>query len=144
MSFVEVADTRVSRLHCCICLQAPTEAGAKPRAVIEDHSSNGTYVNDVRMEQGEVVVLQPGDKVSLVRCVTPWLERYFTFWEGTAASPSGQVWLFGGHVIVMSLINPVDRYVYIPGWAFPAGGIFILCLMHVDLASFIHLHHYHH
>lgn len=82
MSFVEVADTRVSRLHCCIHLRASTEAGAVGQAVLEDHSSNGTYVNDERVQQGQAVGLQSGDRISLVRSVTPWVERCFTFWEG--------------------------------------------------------------
>ena len=85
MSFVEVADTRVSRLHCCILLQTITEGG-EAKAILVDHSSNGTYVNDVRVQPGESVVLQPGDKIALVQCVNPWLERCFTFWEGTPPS----------------------------------------------------------
>ena len=83
MSFVEVSDTRVSRLHCVIKLAAPTDSSTAPQAVLEDHSSNGTYVDDVRVKQGEPMVLTSGSKVSLVRSVTPWVERCFTFWEGT-------------------------------------------------------------
>ena len=82
MSFVEVADTRVSRVHCCIHLRASSEAGAAGQAVLEDRSSNGTYVNDERVQPGQSVGLQSGDKVSLVRSVSPWVERCFTFWEG--------------------------------------------------------------
>ncbi|KAL0025671.1 hypothetical protein WJX77_003216 [Trebouxia sp. C0004] len=82
MSFVEVSDTRVSRLHCVIKLAAPTDTSTAPQAMLEDHSSNGTYVDDVRVEQGEPMVLTSGCKVSLVRSVTPWVERCFTFWEG--------------------------------------------------------------
>ena len=85
MSFVEVSDTRVSRLHCVIKLEAPTDASTAPQALLEDHSSNGTYVDDVRVRQGEAVVLSSGSKVSLVRSVTPWVERCFTFWEGMLA-----------------------------------------------------------
>lgn len=85
MSFVEVADARVSRLHCCIRPQPLAEPRLKLPVVIEDHSSNGTYVNGVRMQPGQSVVMQSGDKVSLVRCVHPWVERSFTFWEGNAA-----------------------------------------------------------
>lgn len=83
MSFVEVSDTRVSRLHCVIKLAAPTDSSTAPQAMLEDHSSNGTYVDDVRVKQGEPMVLSSGSKVSLVRSVTPWVERCFTFWEGT-------------------------------------------------------------
>ncbi|DBA73902.1 TPA: hypothetical protein ACH3X2_009553 [Trebouxia sp. C0005] len=82
MSFVEVSDTRVSRLHCVIKLAAPTDSSSSPQAMLEDHSSNGTYVDDVRVKQGEPMVLTSGSKVSLVRSVTPWVERCFTFWEG--------------------------------------------------------------
>jgi len=83
MSFVELSDTRVSRLHCIIKLAAPTDSSTAPQAMLEDHSSNGTYVDDVRVKQGEPMVLSSGSKVSLVRSVTPWVERCFTFWEGT-------------------------------------------------------------
>jgi len=83
MSFVEVSDTRVSRLHCVIKLAAPTDSSTAPQAMLEDHSSNGTYVDDVRVKQGEPMALTSGSKVSLVRSVTPWVERCFTFWEGT-------------------------------------------------------------
>ena len=102
MSFVEVADTRVSRLHCCIHLRASTEAGAAGQAVLEDHSSNGTYVNDERVQQGHTVGLQSGDKVSLVRSVSPWVERCFTFWEG-------EDWLYcraGGELAVLCHAMP--------------------------------------
>ena len=85
MSFVEVTDTRVSRLHCCIRPQALAEPSLRLQVVIEDYSSNGTYVNGVRMQSGTSVVMHSGDKVSLVCCVNPWVERYFTFWEGNAA-----------------------------------------------------------
>ena len=83
MSFVEVGDTRVSRLHCTIRLQAPRGLTTTPlQAVLQDHSSNGTYIDDERVKPGVAVALQSGSRVSLVRSVTPWLERGFTFWEG--------------------------------------------------------------
>lgn len=83
MSFVEVADTRVSRLHCTIRLQAPTGSSSGAlQAVLQDHSSNGTYINEERVQAGQAVPLHSGSKVSLVRSVTPWVERGFTFWEG--------------------------------------------------------------
>ena len=82
MSFVEVCDTRVSRLHCTIRLEAPPGSSAGLQAVLEDHSSNGTYINDEKVQKGEAVPLSSGSKVSLVRSVTPWVERCFTFWEG--------------------------------------------------------------
>ena len=88
MSFVEVADTRVSRLHCVIKLAAPTDCAQALQAFLEDHSSNGTYVDDVKVKSGESVPLSSGCKVSLVRSVTPWVERCFTFWEGMPTSGS--------------------------------------------------------
>lgn len=87
MSFVEVADTRVSRLHCTIRLQAPTDSSSTAlQVVLQDHSSNGTYVDDERVKAGQAVPLHSGSKVSLVRSVTPWVERCFTFWEGQPAT----------------------------------------------------------
>ena len=88
MSFVEVADTRVSRLHCVIKLAAPADCAQALQAFLEDHSSNGTYVDDVKVKSGESVPLSSGCKVSLVRSVTPWVERCFTFWEGMPTSGS--------------------------------------------------------
>ena len=86
MSFVEVADTRVSRLHCTIRLQAHTDSSSTAmQVVLQDHSSNGTYVDDERVKAGQAVPLHNGSKVSLVRSVTPWVERCFTFWEGQPA-----------------------------------------------------------
>ncbi|KAL3137014.1 hypothetical protein ABBQ32_006605 [Trebouxia sp. C0010 RCD-2024] len=83
MSFVEVGDTRVSRLHCTIRLQAPRGSASTPlQAVLQDHSSNGTYIDDERVKPGVAVPLHSGSRVSLVRSVTPWVERGFTFWEG--------------------------------------------------------------
>ena len=85
VSFVEVADNRVSRLHCSIQLQACTEAEGGSQAVLEDHSSNGKYVNDTKVKPGEAVRLQSGDKIWLVRSISPWAQLGFTFWEGAPA-----------------------------------------------------------
>ena len=74
-----MADTWVSRLHCSIRLQACT---AGSQAVLKDHSSNGTYVNGTRVKAGETVCLQSGDKICLVRSMSPWAELGFTFLEG--------------------------------------------------------------
>ena len=60
MSFVEVADARVSRLHCCIRLQPLAEPSLSLAPVVEDHSSNGTYVNRVRLQSGQGVMVQSG------------------------------------------------------------------------------------
>ena len=43
-TFLEVQDTRISRVHCAIRLQAQ-RGGGLLQPCLEDHSSNGTYVN---------------------------------------------------------------------------------------------------
>lgn len=92
MSFVEVGDTRVSRLHCTIRLQAPRGSASTPlQAVLQDHSSNGTYIDDERVKPGVAVPLHSGSRVSLVRSVTPWVERGFTFWEGQPENAKAKI-----------------------------------------------------
>lgn len=48
LGFVEVADGRVSRLHCIISL-GPSGG----QAVLEDCSSNGTFLNHRKLAKGE-------------------------------------------------------------------------------------------
>lgn len=48
LGFVEVADGRVSRLHCIISLG---HAGASP--LLEDCSSNGTFLNHRKLAKAE-------------------------------------------------------------------------------------------
>lgn len=108
MSFVEVSDTRVSRLHCVIKLAAPTDSSTAPQAVLEDHSSNGTYVDDVRVKQGEPMVLSSGSKVSLVRSVTPWVERCFTFWEGTQPASCCFAHVFMNLTVRAESVQPIS------------------------------------
>lgn len=48
LGFVEVADGRVSRLHCIISLGP---AGSQP--LLEDGSSNGTFLNHRKLAKGE-------------------------------------------------------------------------------------------
>ena len=110
MSFVEVTDTRVSRLHCTIRLEAPSDVHTGLQAVLEDHSSNGTYIDDERVQRGQAVPLHSGSKVSLVRSVTPWVERCFTFWEGDLTAPS-HVRCQVGHGLLLGLLTPCFMHV---------------------------------
>lgn len=52
LGFVEVADGRVSRLHCIISLHWPA-ADVQPVVLLEDCSSNGTFLNGNKMAKGE-------------------------------------------------------------------------------------------
>ena len=49
---------------------------------LEDHSSNGTYVNGSLVGHNASAQLATGDRVSLVRSVTPLVELWFTFHTG--------------------------------------------------------------
>eukprot|EP00884_Botryococcus_braunii_P003133 jgi/Botrbrau1/12820/Bobra.20_1s0011.1 len=105
LSFVAIADGRVSRMHCTIRAHAQAvqngehgQAGSTPRAqghspfispiancpqgLLEDFSSNGTYVNGVRVPRPGGVVLKDGDRISLVQSVSPLVEQYFLYHEG--------------------------------------------------------------
>lgn len=66
LGFVEVADGRVSRLHCIISLRGGRGRGSgggggegakgegeRGRAVLEDCSSNGTFINGTKIGKGE-------------------------------------------------------------------------------------------
>lgn len=53
LGFVEVADGRVSRLHCIIRRAWPEGAEGAAVALLEDCSSNGTFHNGRRMGRGE-------------------------------------------------------------------------------------------
>ena len=56
---VVLADARVSRVH------ATCWADGGRLFLRDENSSNGTYVNERRLERGQVVSLQPGDQVRL-------------------------------------------------------------------------------
>lgn len=107
MGFIEVADGRISRLHCIIKLDwsAP---GQPPVLLLEDCSSNGTFHNGRKMSRGEVARLSDGDRISLVLSVAPLLEQYFTFHAGDPRAAQqveeGQECLEGTH----SLYRPGD------------------------------------
>jgi hypothetical protein len=94
MGFVEVADGRVSRLHCTLSLHWPLEAAA-PGVLLEDCSSNGTFLNGRQLGRRETAPLADGDRVSLVLSVAPLAEQYFTFRRGDprdAEYPEGAEW----------------------------------------------------
>ncbi|KIY93269.1 hypothetical protein MNEG_14693 [Monoraphidium neglectum] len=94
LGFVEVADGRVSRLHCIISLRAGPGGGSgggeqqqqhqqrQQVAVLEDCSSNGTFINGKKIGKGESVALSEGDKISLVSSVAPLVEQFFLFRQG--------------------------------------------------------------
>ncbi|KAF6266719.1 hypothetical protein COO60DRAFT_10326 [Scenedesmus sp. NREL 46B-D3] len=86
LGFVEVADGRVSRLHCVISLGHPGTDGS-PQAVLEDCSSNGTFLNHTKLAKGESVSLVDGDRISLVLSVAPLVEQFFTFKSGDPRDP---------------------------------------------------------
>ena len=46
---------------------------------MQDTSSNGTFLNGVKLAKGDVVALQDGDRISLVLSVAPLAEQFFTF-----------------------------------------------------------------
>eukprot|EP00877_Chromochloris_zofingiensis_P000217 jgi/Chrzof1/10196/Cz04g32100.t1 len=86
LGFVEVADGRVSRLHCIISLHWPA-ADVQPVVLLEDCSSNGTFLNGNKMAKGERVALVEGDRISLVLSVAPLTEQYFIFRAGDPRDP---------------------------------------------------------
>jgi hypothetical protein len=51
LGFVEVADGRVSRLHCIISLGC--DADGAQQAMLEDCSSNGTFLNHEKLAKGK-------------------------------------------------------------------------------------------
>ncbi|KAK9817719.1 hypothetical protein WJX72_001212 [[Myrmecia] bisecta] len=90
MGFVEVADGRVSRLHCIIKMGAGQGANTGLQATLEDHSSNGTFVNGEKVAKGGAAPLQDGDRVSLVLSVAPLVEQYFIYRSGDPRTDNGE------------------------------------------------------
>jgi hypothetical protein len=82
VSLLEVADRRVSRLHCTLTLQQdalPAGLSSNPAAVqLRDLSSNGTFLNGHKMVRGSSVTLAEGDVISLVLAVVPLSEISYT------------------------------------------------------------------
>ncbi|WIA29098.1 hypothetical protein OEZ86_011609 [Tetradesmus obliquus] len=85
LGFVEVADGRVSRLHCIISLG--NAADGSQQAMLEDCSSNGTFLNHTKLAKGESVPLVDGDRISLVLSVAPLVEQFFTYKSGDPRDP---------------------------------------------------------
>ncbi len=109
MGFVEVADGRVSRLHCTMALHWPLEAAA-PAVLLEDCSSNGTFLNGRQLDRGETAPLTDGDRVSLVLSVAPLAEQYFTFRRGDPreAEYQGEEWALEASTDVYSPASVVQ------------------------------------
>lgn len=94
--FVEIADGRVSRVHCLISAgsnsvtngvaitssSSSSGAVAKPAATLRDVSSNGTFLNGKKLCRGEEAPLSDGDRISLVISVAPLAEQAFLFHAG--------------------------------------------------------------
>lgn len=65
---VTVDDKRVSAEHCRIWRvdEASKEAGSTPSFMVQDNSSNGTFLNGKQLTKGKQYPLQSGDELSLV------------------------------------------------------------------------------
>lgn len=75
-TFIEVADGRVSRLHCWV----KRNSDGKP--CLQDCSSNGSFLNGEKVPRWGEAPLQDGDRISLVLSVAPLAEQFFTFHSG--------------------------------------------------------------
>ena len=109
LEFVEVADGRVSRVHCVVLGKQteqiteaflevmmvpliharirsntirPEEIGDMCVCYGQDCSSNGTFVNNRKLGKGESALLNDMDKISLVMSVAPMAEQYFIYHKG--------------------------------------------------------------
>lgn len=84
----------VSKVHAVFVLQTLPE-GAGDMLLMQDNSSNGTWINGQRMTQGRFHQLQPGDRISFLQ-PSATLEEDVATWEVrrdpsvvvSAASPS--------------------------------------------------------
>lgn len=74
-------DSKLDRKTYLLLLQAQRDTGVLQPS-LEDHSSNGTYVNGSLVGHDASTQLASGDRVSLVRSVTPLVELWFTFHTG--------------------------------------------------------------
>jgi len=79
LDFVEVADGRVSRMHCVV-VRRRTVKGFE--AFLEDSSTNGTFINNGKVGKGKSIALKDQDKISLVMSVAPMSEKYFIYHKG--------------------------------------------------------------
>lgn len=69
----------VSKVHAVFVLQTLPE-GAGDMLLMQDSSSNGTWINGIRMVPGRFQQLQPGDRVSFLQPTTS-LEEDVATWE---------------------------------------------------------------
>ena len=69
------------KTYILLLLQPQRDTGVL-QPLLEDHSSNGTYVNGSLVGHNASAQLAAGDRVSLVRSVTPLVELWFTFHTG--------------------------------------------------------------
>jgi len=62
---LQVINPKISGIHCTIL---KTHIGSNIEFFIEDNSSNGTYLNEKKLERGIKAVLKNGDEVVLLKC----------------------------------------------------------------------------
>eukprot|EP01023_Acetabularia_acetabulum_P056379 TRINITY_DN6547_c0_g2_i4.p1 TRINITY_DN6547_c0_g2~~TRINITY_DN6547_c0_g2_i4.p1 ORF type:complete len:1050 (-),score=222.74 TRINITY_DN6547_c0_g2_i4:360-3509(-) len=96
VGFVEVPDTRISRIHCTITRETNNSTKSSSvnkrdglddgdvRVMLRDFSSNGTFLNN---EQINTVELKCGDKISLVMSMAPMADHFYTFYNGFPDEP---------------------------------------------------------
>eukprot|EP00435_Cladocopium_sp_Y103_P026769 s2027_g6.t1 len=70
----------VSKVHSIFVLQTLPE-GAGDMLLMQDNSSNGTWINGQRMTQGRFHQLQPGDRISFLQPSSVTLEEDVATWE---------------------------------------------------------------
>lgn len=62
-SFIFINDPSVSKAHCSILLES---VSGRVRFVLQDlNSSNGSYINGIKINPGTLVLLQPNDIISI-------------------------------------------------------------------------------
>eukprot|EP01029_Cantina_marsupialis_P027366 TRINITY_DN7637_c0_g1_i1.p1 TRINITY_DN7637_c0_g1~~TRINITY_DN7637_c0_g1_i1.p1 ORF type:complete len:636 (+),score=205.59 TRINITY_DN7637_c0_g1_i1:148-2055(+) len=61
-SCLQISQPYISGRHCGVCRR---QVGKKFETVVEDYSSNGTFLNDVKIGQNKSVPLKDGDRICL-------------------------------------------------------------------------------
>jgi len=61
---LQILNGKISGIHCTIF---KTHIGSNTEFFIEDNSSNGTYLNEKKLERGIKAVLRNGDEVVLLK-----------------------------------------------------------------------------
>ncbi|CAK0751193.1 hypothetical protein CVIRNUC_002049 [Coccomyxa viridis] len=101
LTFVDILDGRVSRLHCILrpgsstaAASASSSAGAASRgACLLDVSSNGTFINgEPASASGRGSLIKDGDRLSLVLSVTPLVEHFFIYHAGEHPADGSVDW----------------------------------------------------